>query len=144
MSSRRQRISLAIVAKPVTEEGLREMIPMFVEDDQPPDHKCQNCSLRIMVEREQNVADCTLVKGGIHLNTGTCSFWTKGEPSTEDQIKPMRLDHHLSGYIEVKDPSLKVQCATCFAYSGGYCEVWEGEVKPGQCCGTWDNPDYLL
>lgn len=142
MSTRRQRVSLAIIAAPVTEKGLRSVIPMFVEDDSPDDHKCGNCALLIL-GRSGDQADCTLVEGGVSRSRGTCSFWTKGEPSSPDQIKPTRLDHHISGYVEVKNPSLKVQCGTCFAYTDGYCEVWEGEVKLGQCCGTWDNPECL-
>jgi hypothetical protein len=124
---------------------MTEMIPMFVDSEDPPDHKCGSCSMRVLEPNNptSDRAYCTIVEGHISLSRGTCAWWAKGPAATQDQVKPQRMSYDLAGYVEVDKPEHAVNCSTCRFYHRrddhmGDCQLWTSRVKAGQCCMVWD------
>ena len=111
-------------------------IPFFVDETDPPDHKCGGCEHRIRLANGSYT--CLLVKQDIDLKRGTCLLWEKGpEKYKAEDIKPSRCTPGTAGYIEAD----LVNCSTCDHYSAGTCLLWTGKVKPGQCCDVWEHED---
>lgn len=116
---------------------MKANMPIFVDSDDPDDHKCGNCVFRIMGKGD--VGKCAIMKGDISMANGTCTFWAHGDATTEDKIAPQQMDYKLAGYIEVPK-GMKINCSTCQFYEHDYCYLWDGKVKDGQCCMTWNSP----
>lgn len=75
------------------------------------------------------------------MNRGTCLLWEKGpEKYGAEDIRPSRVTEETAGYIEAD----LVNCSTCDHYSDGKCLLWQGKVKPGQCCDVWENNSESL
>ena len=117
---------------PLTDKMMKDMMPFFVDEDKPDDHKCGGCSMRIM--RDGDRGDCTVVEGGISMKDGVCLYWAKGPASTYEDRHNQRMNRHEGDYVESKG---KINCATCKFENKGECELWMGSVKPGQCCISW-------
>ena len=135
-------------AKPLkeqlTEPGMAKMVHVFVGKEKPDDYKCGNCNMRVLINKDP-IADCTIVKGGVHLTQGVCSYWSHGEDaSSKEDIHDERMTYEESGYEETPSPGDKVQCGTCYYYETidekqGNCKLWMGQVKKGQCCMAYKN-----
>lgn len=111
---------------------MKRMMPLFVESDSPPDHKCGSCFMRI--PDKGDVGICAIKAGSISMKSGVCLYWSKGNAGSLDDLHAGRMDDVTSGYEEAKGA---VQCATCKFMDDGYCKLWMGTVKPGQCCVSW-------
>jgi len=119
--------------KPLTDKGMKSMMPLFVESTSPSDHKCGSCFMRIERKGEER-GECTVVDVPIHMKDGVCSYWAKGDASELKDIHPARMDAATSGYEEFGGP---VQCGTCVYYDKEVCRLWMGLVKEAQCCMSW-------
>jgi len=122
--------------KKLTDEGIKEMIPMFVETNKHRsiDHKCGNCKMRIMSSGDKGL--CTVMEGEISMKNGTCSFWAEGlQPSSKIDIHETQMKKSTAGYIEVDG---EINCGTCLHFDEEYCTLWAGRVKPTDCCMTWE------
>ena len=77
------------------------------------DHKCGNCWMRVLIDKG-DIADCTVVKGGIHLKRGVCNFWDEGAASSKEDIAPERMSY-ATGSDGVWDFSISFRrCVTGF------------------------------
>lgn len=118
-------------SKTLTDKGMKDMIPMFVKGQSADeDHKCGSCSMRVLPDR------CTVVEGNISMERGTCLLWARGKASSSADEAEQRATKSAAGYVEAD----KVNCGSCAAYAneyGGYCRVWGGKVKSGDCCVIW-------
>ncbi len=116
----------------VTDEDLKQTVPMFVTGSDGDDHKCGTCIFRY------GSNGCILVKGDIDFKDGTCMLWKKGPASKASEVRDARAPKSAVGYEEV---SGKVNCETCDAYTHknghGFCPLWEGRVDHGACCMAW-------
>ena len=128
---RRIKIAEARTTAPLTDAGMKEMLPVFVDDDTPDDHKCGTCFMRTGTD------GCTIVSGPISFKNGVCTFWSKGAPKGE--IHESRMTYDLSGYVEVPKGK-KINCASCRFFDNGHCMLWDGKVLDGQCCIAWSGP----
>ena len=126
--------------KPLSDNGMKKMIPMFVEKDKPDDHKCGNCFMRC---KENGQESCIIVKGGVSFRLGTCTYWAFGPASHWSAIHEDRMNYATSGYIEVPE-GIKVNCGACRVYDEGHCTLWNGTVKNGQCCMAYSNPQEYV
>lgn len=135
---------------PLSDAMMKKMVPVFVDKGGPEaDHKCGSCFMRVLVGKG-DVADCTVVSGGIHLTKGTCRWWGEGPASKLDAIHEHRMSHDEAGYIEVPE-GVKIQCGTCNRYDPtgqpaekGHCTLWNGTVKKGQCCMQYKSPEEYV
>lgn len=126
--------------KPLSDKMMKSMIPMFVDSDQPDDHKCGGCKMRC---KENGAESCITVKGGISFRLGTCTFWAIGPMSHWSKIHEDRMNYAVAGYIEVPE-GVKVNCHACRVYDQGHCTLWNGKVKQGQCCVSYSNPQEYV
>lgn len=124
-------------AAPLTNSGMQKTIPTFVDSTKIDDHKCGSCSMRI--PGPDGKGRCTIMEGQIDLKKGVCAFWAEGGPSKDSDIHEARMDKNLAGYVETKSPDAKIQCGTCRFFENNYCKLWQGSVKPEQCCMTYDS-----
>lgn len=117
---------------PVTDEQLKESIPLFVEGSNNPkeDHKCGTCSMRV---RFPDKAECTIVEGTIDLKKGTCALWNRGPAASPKDISQCRVPKESAIYEEAD----VINCSTCGAFDSGFCRTWEGKVGKGECCIVW-------
>ena len=129
----RAKIAAERNTAPLTDEMLKGMVPMFVDEDSPDDHKCGTCFMR------SGSNECTIVSGPISFKNGVCSFWAKGPASKRSKIHENRMTYDLSGYVEVP-PGKKINCASCRFFDNGHCMLWNGKVLDGQCCIAWSGP----
>lgn len=125
--------------KPLTNQEMNKLVPMFVDDTSESDHKCGSCKFR--VQEDGDIAKCTIVEGNISLGKGTCSYWAKGDSSTVEQIASKQMGYTLSGYVEAPDSNFKINCGSCKFITDGFCDLWYGTVKQNQCCSTYDNSE---
>lgn len=119
----------------LTDEAMKDMVPMFVNGDQNSDHKCGTCSMRV----EGDSPLCTVVEGEINLNTGVCNYWSEGEASSKPDIHLVQMSKKNSGYVEFEG---NINCSSCRAFNqdkkSGYCNLWLGVVDEGDCCMAWE------
>lgn len=107
-----------------------KMIPMFVDETEPSDHKCGGCAMFI-----GSKGQCTIVQGAISGDKGSCSYWAPGEgKATEEDVHEARMDYTVAGYGEAPDASFPINCGTCQYFAEGVCKLWMGKVKAEQCC----------
>lgn len=112
-------------------------IPFFVDDTEPPDHKCGGCEHRVWKDGGYT---CILVDKRIDLSRGTCLLWEKGpEKYGRDDIRESRVTPETAGYIEAD----VVNCGSCMHYSDGVCKLWDGKVKAEQCCDVWEQKKLI-
>jgi hypothetical protein len=125
-----------ITAKPLSDAAMKKIMPIFVDESQPDDHKCKNCSMRI--EGGGDKAECTVVDGDVSLSKGVCTFWAGVKAASSSDTHASLMSKSTAGYIEVP-AELKIQCGTCKHFSKNYCSLWAGKVEAGQCCMAWEN-----
>jgi hypothetical protein len=118
----------------LTDKDMKAMMPLFVENTAPPDHKCGGCFMRVPVAG--GTAGCTVVEGEINLDKGTCVYWAKGDASSIEDIHASRMSKETAGYVEHDGD---INCGSCHHHNDGHCTLWMGDVKPGQCCISWEN-----
>ena len=102
------------------------------------DHKCKFCWMRVLIDKG-DIADCTIVKGGISLKLGSCNFWDPGEASSQEDIAEERIDYATAGYVEAPSEDFVIACMTCKPFyrpdgeESGACLLWGAKVKAMQC-----------
>lgn len=116
----------------LTDKGFKSMLPLFVESETPPDHKCGSCFMRVPISGDTGA--CTVKSGSISMSMGVCLYWAKGSAAKPEDEHPMKMSDELSGYEEVAGV---VQCGSCKFYTNGHCNLWKGDVKKAQCCVSW-------
>jgi hypothetical protein len=121
-----------------------KMAPQFDDKTDPDDRRCSNCFMRI-AKGEENIAECTIVSGGVSLSKGVCDWWGQGDgkPSSQDDMSQDRMAYAEAGYAEFPAET-KVQCGTCYYYESidskvGNCLLWMHRVKLAQCCMKYKN-----
>lgn len=124
--------------KPLTDKMMKDMVPIFVDSEDPSDHKCGVCSMRVPMEGEYG---CTIIEGPIKLELGTCRWWAHGDEAAADMIHETRMDKMRAGYIEAPAADFPINCSTCQELDVEYCKLWNGNVTPGQCCMEYDSPE---
>lgn len=130
--------NLAGVPK-LSDERMRKMIPVFVDDKSEADHKCGSCAMRIPIG--EDAGQCTVVRGDISLRRGSCTAWGKGPASKKSERHDRQMSKSASGYVEVRRDDDLINCGSCtfFKSAKNYCELWEGSSDPRQCCQYWEN-----
>lgn len=116
--------------KPLSNKVVTDLIPMFVDNTEPPDHKCGTCRFRM---KKDGIDTCSIMKGEINLEKGTCAFWAEGEENKGPVGSQMERD--TAGYIESDE---EVNCGSCRHFKEGLCTLWNGKVKAEQCCMAWE------
>ena len=109
------------------------------------DHKCGNCWMRVPIDKG-DIAECTIVKGGVNLKKGVCNFWDSGDASTKEDIARERMDYEMAGYVETPSADFPVICGNCYFYEtiddkSGNCLVWMGRVDAMQCSQAYKNEE---
>lgn len=136
-------LKLAETEKPLSDKAVKEMIPMFVDDTSPPDHKCTSCAMFIAGSQ-----GCTIVVGSISGDKGSCNFWAKGPNAKEEDIHRARMDYATAGYVETPSANFPINCGSCKYFNVGIkdvtkgsCNLWQGTVKTAQCCMAYANSE---
>lgn len=121
----------------LTNDKLVRISPPF-DDKERSDRRCGGCMYRVPLDDGGEIAECSLVKGGVQLTKGYCDWWKEGAASAQEEISKERMHYDEAGYAE-QPLEIPVNCETCYYYETvddkrGNCTLWKALVKAGQCC----------
>ena len=114
----------------------------YVNDKINP--RCGACNMY-----EEETGTCTLVKGDIDPEFGTCIYWAyrRTKPMIGKKYEP-EMDKEDAQYYEIPKVGLLEggsYCGICEYYkgdiNGGECSIVEGDIDYTGCCISWE-PNY--